>query len=260
MNKTIEVDIETALMELLNKYSVVPTFKFTLNSESPADTDKLDLRLGKELIHSPLTPHQVPLLTWRLKRKFNELKNIVKAEVVTKVCLLRFSVLSNKEDWSLETLLYRELDLVEYIMGSKIVSLNAVIIKDKTANIITSLENGILCSIEANVQLPPNTDFIERHEIIAQRGAASDLVIDTQISHSSLYLFTEEQKSQFLDYDMELFDYDSNQIDHIRAAFKIISCPSLIEIWRTQHQHLAGLINAIHQSNEEQKKIKIQSI
>jgi len=119
------------------------------------------------------------------------------------------------------------------------------------------MDSGVLCSIEVSIRLPVGEDLIERHEIIGQRGAVSDMVVDTLISQNSVYLLTEDQKTQFLDYDMELFEYSGGQIDLIRAAFEVVKMPALITEWRNQHYHLVKIIRAIHQSNAEIKKQKV---
>src|SRR5690606_4034478 len=235
-----EVAIENGLETLLNKYGIQPSFEFQLGNKVN-ETGRTSLLPGWYLMDTPLTPQLVPLLTWRLKRQFTELKKIVDNQVLENVCLLRFCSFTSN-DQSLRSLLYCEFDLVEYITGHKIVSVNAVLDDEKVGNVIVCLDNGILCSIEVSTQLPQHTRILERHEIIAKRGAASDLVVDSQIPQSSIYSFIDGKEEQFKDYDMELFDYEKEDIDHIRAAFEVIKFPSLIGQWSLQHQRLTNLV------------------
>ncbi|HEV2479844.1 MAG TPA: hypothetical protein VGS79_09265, partial [Puia sp.] len=132
MESIIASNVESALRDLLRKYG------FTRG--------ELELRQGVDLIGSRLTARQVPLLTWRGVRKFVELRNIIKDSTIENPCLLRFAVFSSKGDWSFKALLYRELDLIEYITGRRIVSVNACLNGEGTGNVIAITDNGILCS------------------------------------------------------------------------------------------------------------------
>lgn len=241
--------IKDALLGLLKKYGVRPSFTFQLNREAIGE-EGLQLLPGWEFAGGTLNPRQVPLLTWRTKRSVIELKNIVGNNIIEDVCLIRCCAFVNS-DWTLKALLYREFDLVEYIAGHKIISLHAGLTDKRAGNIIARLANGALCSIEASVQLPKGNPTVERHELIARRGVASDLLVDAQTPQHSIYYYTEDRERRYTDTDMELFGYEPGEIDHIRAAFQAISDPSLIEQWSAQHQHLQDLLAQVFASDKK---------
>ena len=139
--------------------------------------------------------NEIPLLSWRAKRKFVELKKIVADTVIEDICLLRFLSMGCPDKWSLYSLVYRELDIVEFIGNARIVSVNAVFAGEEAGNIILKLDNGALCSIEVGIQMPQGSKLLDRHEIIARRGVASDRVVDSQVPLSSIYSFTGEEKT-----------------------------------------------------------------
>ena len=130
----------------------------------------------------------------------------------------------------LEKLLYRELDLCEYLGESPIVSTFAVI-SGKTANVIVKLADGKSCSVECSGALPPGTEEMDRHEIIARRGIACDRVVDTQVPQSSIYQFTANGEKRYTDTDTELFGFSNAEILLIRAAFEVLRYPELVEVW-----------------------------
>ena len=246
-------DVEKALTELLEKYSIKPPHPYHLFKAGNANA--LSLFPGYVFEGTILEKIQIPLLTWRVKRKFVELKKIVEESVIENVCLFRFCCMGSKDKWSLKSLLYREMDLFEFIGNGKIISVQAVISNDQAGNVILRLDNNALCSIEVGIQMPPDTPMVDRHEIIAQRGVTSDMVVDTQIPQSSIYSYTNKGRTQYTDVDMELYGFDETQIDHIRSAFQIFKNPGLTEQWQHQHQHLVTLVQMVKESNSKRERI-----
>ncbi len=249
-------DIEKALTGLLEKYNIKPPQSFHLYKDS--NPDVLNLLPGYVFADPILEKNQIPLLTWRVKRKFIELKKIVADSVIENVCLFRFCCMGSKNKWSLFSLLYREMDLFEFIGNGKIISVQSVISDDQVGNVILLLDNDALCSIEAGIQMPPDTPLIERHEIIAQRGVASDLVVDTNVPQSSIYCYTNKGEFRYTDVDMELYGFDDMQIDHIRSAFLVLKSPGLSEQWKQQHKHLVTLVRMVFESNSKRERINIK--
>jgi hypothetical protein len=249
-------DLEEALHGLLEKYDVKPSQPFQLHIDGDADTSIL--LPGYYFPDIIPEKNQIPLLAWRVKRKFIELKKIVEDSVIENVCLFRFCSMGSKDKWSLESLLYREMDLFEFIGNGKIISVQAVISDDQIGNVILRLDNNAICSIEAGIQMPPDTPLIDRHEIIAQRGVTSDLVVDTQIPQSSIYSYTKGGEKHYTDVDMELFGFDGFQIDHIRSAFQVLKNPGLAEQWKKQHKHLTTLVQMVIESNRKRERIIIK--
>jgi hypothetical protein len=249
-------DIEKALTGLLEKYNIKPSKSFRLFKDS--NPDVLNLLPGYVFIDPILEKNQIPLLTWRARRKFVELKKIVEDSVIENVCLFRFFSMGSKEKWLLSSLLYREMDLLEFIGNGKIISVQAVVSDDQICNVILRLDNGALCSIEAGIQMPPDTPLIDRHEIIAQRGVASDLVVDTNVPQSSIYCYTNEGEFRYTDTDMELYGFDEMQIDHIRSAFQALKNPGLTKQWQQQHKHLVNLVRMVFESNSKREKIVLK--
>jgi len=245
--------MKEALSGLLNKYHVPEPRNFQMSTSG--SSKGLSLLPGWMWKEAQLEVNQVPLLTWRLKRKFLELKKIVEDSSIENVCMLRFCSMGSSDEYDLNSLLYREMDLCEFIGGGKIASLQAVLNEDRNGNVILKLGNGILCSVEVSLRMPSGSDLVDRHEIIAQRGIASDLVVDTMIPQHSVYSCTERGEMRYRDVDMELYGFDEEQIDQVRSAFQVLKQTELRQEWQSQHKRLVHFMESVFASGKEQRKI-----
>jgi len=245
--------LEKALTGLLEKYAVKSDRAFHLDKKTKSGD--LVLLPGYDLSDELTEEYEIPLLSWRYKRKFIELKKIVNDSVIENVCQYRFSCMSSKNKWSLSALLYREMDLLEFIGGGRIISLNAAITDNEAGSVVATLDNGPICSIEISIQLPSGNALIDRHEIIAGRGVASDQPVDTQSPMSSIYYYTKSGERKFTDVDFELYGLDDQEIDLVRSAFQILKTPDLGKQWQKQHIHLRQLVQAVFESNRKNEKI-----
>ncbi len=237
-------DIKCAVKELARKYGV------TTNAE-------LNLLPGWFFLNEELGDNDVPLLTWRFNRKFIELRKIISDNVVENVSMLRFCSMGDPNVWNLNALMYREFDLCEFITGSRITHLHATLSHGVAGNIIVKLDSGVIGSIEVGVQVPAGKPLIERHEIIARRGVASDIVVDTQVPQSSIYTFTEDGDIGYKDVDNELFGMDEFQVEWARAAFQHLKDPNRSESLIKQHNHLSRLVEKAIESNINKLNVKV---
>lgn len=167
----------------------------------------------------------VPLFPWRCERRFVELRRIVETNTLEDVVLCRFSRVGDAGTTTLRKILYREFDLLEWITGGKIVSVFGSSFEDRFSNVLARLDNGTIGSIEAGVTLPVGTETLDRHELIARRGVASDRVVDTHVPQQSVYLFEKDGVRCWTDTDAELFELDAGEIAAVRAAFELAKNP-----------------------------------
>lgn len=239
--------LNKSLANLLGKYDIAITKGFEL----------IKFTNEKQILHlfpgwkfkRKLGENDIPLFPWRFNRKFIELKKIVVGQTVEDVALMRFSCSSKDHaQWSLKALLYKELDLCEYLGGASIKKYYWVIDDSRASiNMILKLANGILCSIEIGMDQPNNflPALIERHEIIGARGTCSDIVVDTQVPQSSVYVFTEDGMEQYKDIDMELHGHTPSEVDHIRSAFYFYQNLASVEKLKLHHIHLSTIVEDV---------------
>lgn len=236
--------IQRSLSALLNKYNIPVT-------------ESLNLLPGWFFLNKEIGNKDIPLMTWRSNRKFIELHNIVMNNIIEHVCMLRFSSMSNSR-MDLSALLYREFDLCEFLGNGRIISLHATFFEKQGGNVIIKLNNGVIGSIEVGNQLPLDSKKIERHELIARRGVASDLVVDTQIPQQSVYLYTKDEIESYKDIDNELWGFDEDEVELIRSSFNYYKNSTPGEFYTQQHEHLSELVRSAFLSNRTRKKVIIE--
>ena len=244
-------DPNAALQMLLKKYGVAAgtKAKIALCGESGA------LVPGDSFAAKDLPAGAAALLPWRVERRFVELKNLVDNKTVEKVSTLRFA--SMRAGANLAELLYREFDLCEWIGGSRIVSLFASFNAPHAANVIVKLDSGVAASVEVGATLPAGSAPVDRHEIIAARGVASDRVVDTQMPQHSVYVMNAKGENRFTDTDAELYGLSEEEILAVRAAYKVLANEKIKSEWQEQHVNLRRLVQAALKSDAECVRVSI---
>ena len=190
--------------------------------------EKLDFLLQKYSVEAKATLKdskvavidgvETPNLSHRLERRFIELKNIVQGGTLQGISVMRVARIVEKGA-DIFTELYRELDICQYILGRKIVAVT-VMQNDNTLNVIATAEDAVVCTIEISATLAKGEIPKDKHEIIAQRGIACDVVVDAQLKQDSIYVFGAENK-KYTDVDFELYGLSIEDIAVVRSAFTI---------------------------------------
>lgn len=194
------------------------------------------------------------LLPWRTERRFIELKNLIRNGTLEEVSTLRFA--STTAGGDLGKQLGKELDLAVWILEKKIRSLFAVCAPDcSAANVIVKMENEVNVSVECGNRLPKGKETMDRHEIIARRGIASDRVVDTQVPQSSIYSYTDSGETRYTDTDSELFGLPEEEILLVRAAFAVLSDPGLAAVWNAAAADMERFSEAVFESDRTQSVV-----
>jgi len=236
-------EIANAIGSLLEKYRI-------------ANVEAKEFIPGCFLTEESDAEKYIPLQSWRYNRKFVELRNIIQGATIEDPRMFRFCAMGDKHQWTLRSLIYRECDLCAFLGDSPIVAVHAVL-NETAGSIVARLSNGIICSVEVGAGLEKDTSMIDRHEIIARRGVASDVVVDTQKPQNSIYTFTAAGEKAYRDVDFELYGLDEPDIEFVRAAFDACRHPELQAASQERHQQLTTLVDAVFQSNQLRKKITI---
>ena len=189
---------------------------------------------------------ELPILSHRSERRFVELKNIVNNGTLVGVSVMRVARIIEKGSDIYEAL-YRELDLVQYILQRNIKSI-MVMENDNVMNAIATTEDGVVCTIEISATLKAGEIPKDKHEIISQRGIACDVVVDAQLKQDSIYVFGAENK-KYTDVDFELFGLSIEEIAVVRAAFTLAQSKKYDEM-KEIHTNLCKLVEMAKKSAE----------
>ncbi|HOG49488.1 MAG TPA: hypothetical protein PKY10_02755 [Lentisphaeria bacterium] len=200
-------------------------------------------------------PHgkKAALLPWRVERRFVELKKIVDGKTLEDVSTFRFAHFTAGGD-SVKTA-SKELDLASFFANASVKQIFAVRNGNAACNVLARLGNGMSVSVESGTNLPVGTEAIDRHEIIARRGVASDRVVDTQVPQSSIYAWTDSGFQTYTDVDAELFGLPNDQIWVVRAAFAVLMKPELVEEWNDAAAAMKKYAAAIVESDADNKPV-----
>jgi len=253
-------DANTALAGLLEKYGVESPGPWRLAERPENAAEGLTLLPGWSLGETKPPERFVPLLPWRSERRFVELRGLVEGQTIDRLLMCRFGCLSDGAPMTLRAVLYREFDLAEWLAGAPIVSLYASMTENRAANVIVRLANDVVCSVEAGVMLPAGSAVVDRHELIARRGVASDRPVDTQVPQSSVYTFTAAGAESYTDTDAELFGLTDNKVALVRSAFDLLTRPDRSPVLREQHGRLVGLVELAFESDRRRQRLAVEGV
>jgi hypothetical protein len=152
--------------------------------------------------------------------------------------------------------MFKEFDIAEFISSSEIISVYCAITANRVANIILRLKSGVNASIELSCCLQQGATTIDRHEIIASRGVASDRVVDTQIPQQSIYLYNDKGEESFTDTDSELYGLPANEINLVRDAFDAVKNDSSTER-NKRKEHIDSVVKAALESADSGQPVTI---
>ncbi len=189
---------------------------------------KLDMLLSKYSVqkNAQLSGNTViiddktlPLLPWRRERRLIELRNLA-AGPLTGISTMRIlRIVHRGADLMAE--LYREIDIAQYVLNSKIREIFAIGDKAHALNLIAKTADGYVVSFEISATLPEGAPIIDKHEIIAIAGVACDRAADTQVPQNSIYVYGDGETAAYTDVDAELFGLTVDQCAIVRSAFEI---------------------------------------
>lgn len=198
----------------------------------------------------------VNLLPWRVERRITELKKIIDGGTLEHVSTFRFA--SFRPDGDLARILARELDLAIFLSGSTISRIFTVTAPGgKSCNAIFRLANGMSGCVECGITLPAGAAPVDRHEIIAMRGVASDRTVDTQVPQESIYQWTADGIKTYTDVDTELFGLSNDEIWVVRAAYAVLMNPALREEWNNASREIIRITAAALESGKTGQPVSL---
>ncbi|MBQ6366898.1 MAG: hypothetical protein IJI61_10920 [Oscillospiraceae bacterium] len=241
------------LKELADKYSLAQDVEVELtDGEVIVSCDKGSFRFVYDLakIKEAEADQVVPLLHWRNKRRYVELKNILKTGMIEDARGIRIHHIVPKDIFnsSLQNILAYETDLVEMITGEKVDRIFADFSSDVYTNCIVSA-GRLRVSMELGFS-PEGSEPVLLHEIVARTGIASDVVVDTQMQQYPIYLLRGKETEHYNEIDNELYGLDNTQADCIRFILGVLGEPEKIPELQKQGKHLAAVYRAAEKATK----------
>lgn len=221
-------------MNVLNEKLQFLLQKYSVESDIVLQ-DKDTVRVGGKTL---------PLLAHRSERRFTELKNLANGGTLVGISVMRVArIVERGQDVYAQ--LYRELDICQYLLQRKIAHIT-VMENGNVLNAITTTTDDVVCTLEIAATLKAGERAKDKHEIIAQRGTACDIVVDAQLKQNSIYLFGDNDQA-YTDVDFELYGLSEEDIAVVRAAFNLAKQNNLAEV-EAIHANLCALVDAAKRS------------
>lgn len=238
MNKA---DCEQGLRALLQKYHV----------DAPA---KLELTQKDGLYTLIAGSASVPLMPWRHDRRFQEMHALKNSGRAGLCCVLRSGRIVPRS-YLLRSEILRELDICEWLVDDSVQKVYAAV-NGSAANIVCTLSDGLVATLEVSAALEEGQSILDRHEINTRRGVISDRVVDTQVPQSSVYLFSGGEPETYTDVDFELNGLDAAQVGVVRDAFSVLKDQSGPQ-YVLRREYLVKLVQTVYRSAEQNRCLSL---
>lgn len=186
----------------------------------------------------------VPLMHWRLRRRYMELRNALEQGMVKVPLAMRVHHIVSTDDLtaSLEDVLFMEADLFEWICGDEINRVFAAVDGDYMNGILSTAGN-VKASMELGL-LPGGSQPVLLHEVVTKTGVLSDVAVDTQTQQYPVYIFTGPETRVYTDLDYELYGLSQPECDAARYILWTLAKPERVKESCTRSARLNAVIAA----------------
>jgi len=157
-------------------------------------------------------------------------------------------------DVSLERLIYREFDIAEFILNSRIKKITAFVNRH-AANIIAIMENGTAANIDLGNTMQPGMHNQCQHRLITNHGMANDLgVTDMTVQHQ-LYVYGQNGVQVYDDDEYYLYGLDEDEVAKVLTVHAVITGQVDWRQWADNDARYRRLIAAVFESDRLGKPV-----
>lgn len=157
-------------------------------------------------------------------------------------------------DVPLDLLMYRELDIAEFILHSKVRKITAFV-NESAANIIAIMENGTSANLDLGNTMAPGTHYQCQHRLITTHGMANDLsVTDMTIQHQ-VYVFGAEGTAVYDDDEYYLYGLSEDEVAKVLTIHGILTGHQKWEDWEERDRRYRAMIDAVYESDKLGKSV-----
>ena len=154
-----------------------------------------------------------PLFWWRCDPQVGAMYSKAPSR---KLCSMKLNRAGSKSA-GLEALLYKELDIAQWIMGSPVRTVMSFR-KGNSMNMLATLQNDRVALFELTASLHDDTPEQGRHTYWGEEGMASDRVVSQKVASEAIYLFTEDAKDPQTYNDIFIYMYGLSRTDTLKAT------------------------------------------
>lgn len=200
---------------------------------------------------------RIPIFSWRYDPRMNSMRGYALKAPAENCALNTVSFIGN--DVSLDAIIYRELDISEYLLVSPVKKITAFI-NGGACNLIAKTESEAVAGLELGATMAPGTIPQINHRLITKHGMASDRTVNNVVEQSGVYLFADGDPRPVAYDDGEYYLYGLSVLDSYKATFiqSIILGRLDADALIAQDKHLRVLLAAAHESARLGKSIAVK--
>jgi len=196
-----------------------------------------------------------PLFWWRADPQVATMHDLAPTRDICSMKLNR----TGSRSAGLERLLYKELDIAEFIMDTRVRTVMNFR-NGNSMNMLCTMENDRVALFELAATLHDDSPEQGRHTFWGSNGMASDRVVSQKIPSEALYLFTQEKKEPELYSDLFIYTYGLSRTDTIKAAAitEILLGRRSIRDWKARDAHYRCCMAAAAASAQQVRRITVK--
>ena len=204
-----------------------------------------------------LEGEQYPLFWWRSDPQVDMMHDLAPER---KICSMKLNRTCPKS-WGLEKLLYKELDIAEYMIGSSVKTVMNFR-QGSSMNMLCTMENDRVAIFELGATLHDGTEEQGRHTYWGEAGMASDRVVSQKLPSRATYLFTQDQPQVQTYHDLFIYMFGLSATDVIKAVCisEILLGRRDISDWKEKDAHYRHCIEVAAESAKQVRRLEVKAV
>ena len=222
--------------------------------QSPVQWRYVPAQAGQYTDRLVLGGKEYPLFWWRCDPQVGSMYAKAPSR---KLCSMKLNRVGAKSA-GLEALLYKELDIAEWTMGSRIKTVMNFQ-KGGSMNMLATLENERVALFELAASLHDDTPEQGRHTYWGEEGMASDRVVSQKVASEAIYLFTDDAKDPQTFNDIFIYMYGLSRTDTLKAVIiaEILMGRRSVADWNERDEHYRKCIAAAAVSAQTVRRVEV---
>ncbi len=203
-----------------------------------------------------LSGKEIPLLFWRHEPRIDAMRGYG-SDVADNSALNVYSFVGR--DTGLDAHIFKELDLSEYILNSKIEKVTAFI-NGGACNLIARTESGALANLELGNTMAEGTQPQFSHRLVTKRGMASDRTVNHMTEPYGVTLFSacDTRPFGFDDADHYLLGLTPDEAYRVTFIRAIIAGDIDADRLCSDYERLKSALNAVYLSAKRGESVSCE--
>lgn len=196
-----------------------------------------------------------PLFWWRCDPQVSTMQELAPER---KICSMKLNRSGAKSE-GLEKLLYKELDIAEFIMDTRVRTMMNFR-KGDSMNMLCTMENDRVALFELTAALHDDTPEQGRHTYWGEDGMASDRVVSQKVPSESVYLFTQDRAEAETYNDIFIYMYGLKKNDVLKATTiaEILMGKRDPSDWIERDTHYRHCIEVAARSAQQVRRLSVE--